>query len=223
MASNAVARRRAARAIRRKRVLASRRALEPVSLAEKVRRAATWPLHRCLLHDDIADGGIGTVFLTRQSPSGEIAMAAFLVDLFALGIKDVIFRHLEPSGFDDFIRNANEELPVRPIDPSFARKLVRDAAAYAASLGLRPYRGFAAVEPLFGDFRAEDCTEEFRFGCDGRPRYVIGPGESPAQITRRLGTLIDRLGPDGFDFMPPFPGEVLDLAVDSAETDPLHR
>ena len=122
MASTAAVRRRGAKAAHRKRVLAGRRALEPVSLAEKVRRAAHWPLHRCLLHDDIAEGGIATVFLTRLAPSGEIALAAFLVDLFALGIKDVTFRHIEPSEFDDFIRGANEALPVRPVDPSYGRR-----------------------------------------------------------------------------------------------------
>src|SRR5207253_3762446 len=47
-----IAHRRAAKAARRKQVLASRRAAEPVSLADKVRRATVWPLHRCLLHDD---------------------------------------------------------------------------------------------------------------------------------------------------------------------------
>src|SRR5207302_274678 len=87
--------------------------------------------------------------------------------------------------------------------PSYARKLLREAAAYAASLGLRPHRGFAAVVQLFGDARAEDCTEEFEFGCDGKPRYVVGPSESIVQVARRVGTLTERLGPDGFDFVIP--------------------
>ena len=202
MASN-IAHRRAAKTAHRKRVLASRRAAEPVSLADKVRRAAAWPLYRCLLHDDIVEGGIGTVFLARRSPDGEIVLAAFLVDLFSLGIKDVVFQHIEESEFESVIASAGEAAPLYPVDPCYARKLLREAAAYAASLGLRPYRGFAAVELLFGEVRAWDCTEEFQFGCDGKPRYVVGPGESIRQVARRVGTLVERLGAEGFDFVIP--------------------
>src|SRR5712691_1872763 len=107
MASNIV-QRRAAKAAHRRRVLASRRAAEPVSLADKVCRAAAWPLYRCLLHDDIVEGGIGTIFLARLSPRGEIALAAFLVDLFSLGIKDVVFQHIEESEFEACMASAGE-------------------------------------------------------------------------------------------------------------------
>src|SRR5712691_7142570 len=99
MAAN-IAHRRAAKAVRRKQVLAARRTAQPVSLADKIRRAAAWPLYRCLLHDDIVEGGIGTIFLARRSPDGELALAAFLVDLFSLGIKDVVFQHIEESEFE---------------------------------------------------------------------------------------------------------------------------
>jgi hypothetical protein len=202
MASN-IAHRRAARTAHRRKLLASRRSAEPESLADKVRAAAEWPLHACLIHGDIFEGGICTVFLSRQSTSGEIALAAFLVDVFALGIKDVFLQLLEPSEFDAFEETAREAAPLRPVEPCYARKLVREAAAYAASLGLRPRRGFGAIEQLFGNARAEDCSEEFTFGRDGKPFYVAGPTEKAGQIGRRLGHLTDRLGLDGFDFMIP--------------------
>ncbi|MGE5268377.1 MAG: hypothetical protein ACM3JG_01755 [Thiohalocapsa sp.] len=76
---------------------------------------------------------------------------------------------------------------------------MRDAAAYAASLGLRPRRGFVAIEGLFGDARTDDCTEVFEFGCEGRPLYVPGPTESAEQVLRRVDGLVEHLGPNGFD------------------------
>ncbi len=180
MAAN-IAQRRAAKAVRRKRVLAERQQATTVPFAEKVRRLAERPLYRCLLHGDASEAGIATVFLAREAETGEIAMAAFLVDTYALGIKDVVFSLLEPSQFDEFISLARAAAPVVPVDPAYARKLLRDARAYAASLGLRPHRNFAAVERLFGDVRAEDCTETFAFGLDGKPFYAVGPLETPAQ------------------------------------------
>ncbi len=58
-------------------------------------------------------------------------------------------------------------------------------------------------EQLFGDVRAEDCTVAFSFGRGGRPAYMVGPSESAAQVMRRLGRLVERLGPDGFAWMIP--------------------
>ena len=215
MASN-VAQRRAMKAARCKQILRARHSGEPVSLADKIRRLAARPLHGCLLQPEMFDSGIGTVLLARRAESGEIAMATFLVDLFSIGIKDVFFRLVEPSEFDFYVTTMSLAAPYRPVAPSYARKLLRDAAAYAASLGLRPHRGFAAIELLFGDARAEDCTEQFSFGRDGKPFYVAGPTESTAQIARRLGRLAERLGMDGFDFVVPLDDEIC-IASENAE------
>jgi hypothetical protein len=78
--------------------------------------------------------------------------------------------------------------------------LLRDAAAYARSLGLEPHADFAAVEPIFGDVAADACKVQFEFGFQGKPLYVPGPTESPTQIRRRLDLLRRRLGADGFVF-----------------------
>jgi hypothetical protein len=128
----------------------------------------------------------------------------------ALGVKDVIFDFMFPSEFDEQVSMLDAATPLVPVDPSYARKLLRDAAAYASSLGLRPHRWFAASEQLFGDVRAEDCAEEFSFGIDGRPVYIPGPVESAAQIERRLSRLTERLGSDGFDIVIPLADELVD-------------
>jgi hypothetical protein len=207
--------RRAAKAVRRKKILAERRAGIVVSLTEKVRRLAARPVYRCLVQSEMFKTGIGTVILARQAETGQIAMAAFLVDTFSVGVKDVVFRLLEVPEFETYLAMAHEAAPLLPVEPAYARKLLRDAAAYAASLGVRPHGRFATVERLFGDCRAEDCSETFSFGCDGRPVYAVGPSETVAQVRRRLGGMVERLGPDGFEFVLPFP-EGTDLSDDPA-------
>ena len=156
----------------------------------------------------LPETGISSVILARETESGQIAMAAFLVDAFALGIKDAMFDVVEHSDFKFQISLLNEGAPLVPVEPSRARKLLRDAAAYAASLGLRPHRGFVATEQLFGDVRAEDCSETFAFGHDGKPVYMVGPSETAAQIVRRLENMTERLGPGGFDLVIPAGDEV---------------
>ncbi len=57
------------------------------------------------------------------------------------------------------------------------------------------------MEPLFADVARDACDAQFQFGCEGKPRYIPGPFESPTQVRRRLDRLHRRLGAGGFDFV----------------------
>lgn len=198
--------RRAAKALRRKAAARKRRVASIESslpLIERVRRSAAGPIHHCMIHDELFEHGLGTLILTREAATGELAMGAFLVDVFCLGIKDVAFQYLDAWELELYIAATARAAPLVPVDPSYARKLLRDVASYAESIGFRPHRDFAAVETLFGDVRAEACDATFRFGLDGKPFYVVGPSESAAKIRNRLARLHNRLGDGGFDFMIP--------------------
>src|SRR3984893_15960799 len=93
MASNMAAKR-AAKANRRKAIVAEKRKAEMFadSLAERVRRAARVPIQYCLLTDGLFGLGIGTMILARGVTADALSVAIFLVDVHCLGIKDVMFR-----------------------------------------------------------------------------------------------------------------------------------
>ena len=202
--------RRHAKAVRRKNVLAERRRLEMTggggSLAKQVRRARNAPLHACLAQNEMFETGLGTVILARRTGAHSFAVASFLVDVYCLGVKDAFFRELEEEDLEALVEGAGMAAPLEAVDPSYARKLLRDAVAYARSLGLEPPADYASAEALFGDVAADACTVEFTFGYQGKPLYVPGPTESPTLVRRRLDRLSRKLGPDGFVF-----GEFEDL------------
>ena len=205
--SSRIARRRAAKAQRRKKVLAERRGAAHGSTrssrAERTRRAASAPLHACLLQDGLFERGNGTLILARRSGVGTIATSLFLLDVYCLGIKDAFFREADAAEFEAMIEACGAETPFADVDPSYARKLLRDLAAYARSIGLEPVAEFAASELLFGDIRADDCNVDFQFGFEGKPLYIPGPTDTPAQIRRRIKQLEQHLGEDGFVFASP--------------------
>ena len=58
----------------------------------------------------------------------------------------------------------------------------REAAAYAAGLGLPAAKDTPAIEAIFGDVDAGACSETFTFGRDGKPCFVGGPHDTPARI-----------------------------------------
>ncbi len=209
------AQRKHAKATQRKKILEQRRRLEPNGagggLAHQVRRAAAQPLHACHVQDSIFQTGVGMVFLSRKTGARDRALSGFLVDAYCLGVKDAMFRELDEDEMDQLLDELGTTAPLIPVDPPYARKLLRDAAAYAESLGLPPHPDYPTAELLFGDVAADACGVTFEFGHEGRPLYVPGPGESPTQIRRRIERLRLRLGDDGFDF------DLLEDAIDELD------
>jgi len=197
-----VALRRAAEAVRGKPTDADKReaGFLATSLPEQVRRGADAPIRHCLLQSSLFEGGMGALVLARGRSLGELTMAAFLLDVFCLGIKDVVFETVSADDFEAYVGVAAMAAPLLPVDPSYARRLLRDLAAWSRSIGLPPHPDFTAVEPIFGNVNADTCKAIFQFVSDGKPLYRPGPSESPMQIRRRLELLRKRLGDDGFDF-----------------------
>lgn len=211
--SGGIAHRRAAKAARRKKLLAERRkaAVAETQLppAERMQRLGAAPLHSCLIQEDTFERGISTVILTREAKGGGLVLASFLVDVHCLGVKDVLFRHSDPVEIEDIVAAMEEQAPFTAVDPSYARKLLRDCVAYARSLGIEPHPDYAATELLFGGASADACDASFVFGYEGKPLYVPGPSETPAKIWQRLEQLRRALGEDGFHFFATQDGEDL--------------
>jgi hypothetical protein len=165
MGSN-IAMKRAAKANRRKAIVAEKRRAEMLAgtLTEKVRRAASAPIRHCLVPDALFEAGLGTVMLGRGATADHLTLGVFLVDTFGLGIKDVMFRSISRTDFESYVAMTDADQRLMPVEPSYARKLLRDVAAWAESIGVAPHRDFAAVERLFGDVSADACDATFQFG-----------------------------------------------------------
>lgn len=202
MATN-MAVKRGKKAQRRKQQVAEKRKAEALemSLPNRVFRAAQVPIQHCLVHRDLFDLGIGTLVLARGTSPYQVAMGSFLIDVYCLGIKNVMFQSLGDEEFSFYLEQIGAASPLIPLEPGHARKLLRDLAAWSQELGFAPHRDFAVVERLFGDVDANAGVEAFRFGRDGKPAYIPGPGESPLQIRRNVEQLQRALGEDGFELL----------------------
>jgi hypothetical protein len=133
-------------------------------------------------------------------PSTGLTMATFLLDAYCLGVKDAWLREIETSELEEYVAAMETAAPLEDVEPAYARKLLREAVAYGRSLGLEPPRDYRAAELLFGDVSTDTCEVHFEFGCDGKPFYVPGPNETPAQVRQRLEQLRRSVGEGGFDF-----------------------
>ncbi|HXO70394.1 MAG TPA: hypothetical protein VN838_15635 [Bradyrhizobium sp.] len=199
MATN-IAVKRARKAQRRKQVVAEKRRTEALDagLPARVLRAAEAPIQHCLLSADLFELGIGTIILARGVTRHHLAVGIFLLDVFCLGIKDAMFKSLESEELAMYLEKAGS--PPVSQQPSDARKLLSDLAAWSQSIGFVPHRDFVAVERIFGDVSADESEAHFPFGRDGKPVYIPGPFESATVVRRRVEQLQKHLGEDGFEF-----------------------
>ncbi len=163
-----------------------------------------------LITDSIFDHGSGNAVLARATRSGEVAVSAFLVDVFCLGVKEAFFAvmrrpdygmRLKPMLLRAFKGEWQE------IAPQCLRKLVEGAVAYAEALSFPPPEEYHIAARLFGELDPSDCSEEFLFGRAGRPCYVQGPGDDEETVYRVLKKLQERCGEGGFDYYVVIDGE----------------
>jgi tetratricopeptide (TPR) repeat protein len=190
--------RRAKKAAERKAKQAERKS---ASIGVSFKLAARFPTGDCLVPADLFDEGIGTVVMTRLLPHGQVAVASFLVDVFCLGVKDVLYRVVSPAEYGHYREQIETQTPLEAVHPSCLRKLVEGAVRYAQDLGFSPHADYARAAQLFGDIDAAACPIRYTYGKDGQPFYISGPYDSAARSRKIIDTLARRLGPTGFHYI----------------------
>ncbi len=177
---------------------------------EQQRAFVHCPVLHCTISNGIAEQGLGWVIFSRESASRQVAVNAFLVDAYCLGVKNVIAQIVTRSEYDDYFgRRLRTEMPSRTATLAEARKLLADAVAYASNLGLPPHPDYAKTIPLFGDVNPADCDVQFTFGKDGKPFFFAGPNDSPEKCKRIVSALESTCGPGQFHFTMPISGDEL--------------
>ena len=167
------------------------------SLAVRLQAASVYPILHCCVSADLWEQGIGYVLMSRQAPNGQVAFAAFLVDVYCLGVKDVMIG-VDPMGQyrRDMYDRFSQCRPLIPWKPECARKFVEGAVKYALDLGLPPHADYRVAKLIFGEIQAET-MQEYTFGKDGKPFFIAGPYDSPARCQQVLRTLERCCGPGG--------------------------
>jgi hypothetical protein len=171
-----------------------------------LRAAGGWPLHECLMTKTWQEPGeIIQILVARRSPSGQIAVGVFLVDLGCLGVKSAFGRSLHTMQEYRELRDgmkANQDMI--KADINLAAKIIREAIAYAEELGFKPDPDYRDAMLVLGDPDPETCDVPIPLGKDGKPFFVAGPYDN---VDRIMSKLTRKLGPDGFHFLVPLSGD----------------
>jgi hypothetical protein len=142
--------------------------------------------------------GLVSVLVTREMRYGRVRLCGWLVDVYCLGVKDVVGpRVMDERRAADFHGSFFAAYQARPLEAplELAQHLVFGAVEYARGLGFEPARGFAATTDLLGSWAGPSAI---RFGRDGRPFFVQGPHDDADAV---LQTLERSVGPGKFHYL----------------------
>ena len=181
-----------------------------------LRAAGGWTLHECLLTKTWQEPGeIIQILVVRRSPTGQIAVGTFLVDLGCLGVKSAFGRPLHSMQEYRELRDgmkANQDM--NKADINLAAKIIREAIAYAEELGFKPDPDYRDAMLVLGDADPETCDVPIPLGKDGKPFFVAGPYDN---VDRIMSKLTRKLGPDGFTYIVPIGGDEEVFLLDEDE------
>ena len=164
-----------------------------------------YPIHECLVPNSLFETGIGYVIVSRKTMDGDIAVSAFVVDVYCLGVKNALFKVASESEYERTIKprltESSGEDQFENVHPSCARKLVEGAVLYAKELGFSPHRDYKEARGIFGSIDTEPCPVKYTYGKDGKPYYIRGPNESTVQAKKIVNQLDKRCGEGNFDYL----------------------
>ncbi len=182
------------------------------------------PFLHCCINGVAFTQGIGNLLVSRAI-GNRVVVVIFLVDLYCLGIKNITYKLCSRIELERIVRDQLfHREPALDLTPEEAKKLVVEAAAYAARYGFRPHEDYLKTLAIFAGVDASSCPREFTFGNDGKPFYISGPHDGAAFRNRVRETLERSAGAGNFNFVTvlderEFDDHLIDGAFDEIDDD----
>ncbi len=163
----------------------------------RLRHAEKWPIVHALVGAMLWEDGIGYLAIARQEAEGRTVFGVYLVDVYCLGVKNAFWSAGTPGDFKELIQRMEKNQTMIPISPACLVKILEGAVEYAQSFGFPPHPDYRHAAMLLKGIDPKACTHEFTFGREGKPFYIQGPNESPAQAS----AIMQRIQEAGGHFM----------------------
>jgi len=168
----------------------------------EVLKYASFPVHECFIPDGLFKAGLGVAIISRRAPDGSIAVSAFVVDMYCLGVKNALFKVSGEAEYENTVKPGlmrEGEAQYENVSLACAVKVIKGAVLYANELGFSPHRDYKDAKNIFGNIDANSCSVEYEYGRDGKPCYIRGPGESALQAKQIIDQLDKRCGEGNYD------------------------
>jgi hypothetical protein len=195
---------------KRKQVLSKKPLFNGVSLGRSYEKDnpldyVNYPIYECLVPDGLFEIGLGTIVVSRRAPGSTIALGAFVVDVFCLGVKDAFFSVMDSFKYEthlkQMIKQSHEGQSFKDTHPAEVYKLIEGAVAYAAELGFSAHEDYKEAKKIFGEINSDLSHQQFSYGRYGKPFYISGPKENDQKVREIITQLHAKCGAEGFNYL----------------------
>ena len=165
-------------------------------------KARTQPIGKCYIAPpDWQESGMAHIIVTRVRPSGNLVMAAFLVDTFCLGVKDAGYHENIPtSDFEEYLNNYKKGMGLKEISYDEAHNIIYGAMAFAEESGIKPAKEFDPAGYILEEDTDDIPLIEYDFGKNGKHFLIVN---SDRKEMPYYHILKKNLG-DDFEFVLPY-------------------
>jgi hypothetical protein len=160
-------------------------------------RARTLEIGTCYVTKDIDEAKMGHVIVTRRHTGGHISMAAYLVDMACLGVKDSFYRlRMDDWEFGEFLDDRRATF--RECSYEEAHNRVWGSVAWAEEAGIKPDKTFSLTQYMLEDDTDDIPLIEYEFGKDGKHFLTC---RSELEASRYLPLMRKNLGEGNYHYI----------------------
>lgn len=164
-------------------------------MKEKVRNL---PIEVCYMNPEIWEIGEGNVIIVRRHPNDKYTIGCFLIDVFCLGVKDVIYRvridEEEYKGLIEHLKSGG----LKAVSYDEAHNVVYGAASFAEEAGIMPHKDFHIGKNILEEDTDDVPLIEYTYGKEGKYFLVAN---SRLELSKYLPTLKKNLSEREFDYI----------------------
>ncbi|MDZ4757040.1 MAG: hypothetical protein SGJ10_02725 [Bacteroidota bacterium] len=142
----------------------------PLSPEKYIRtKARSLPIIACYINSDWKEAGMANIIVVRKHNNSNLTFGIYLVDLFALGTKDALYRfNVSEDVLKDVLNNS-----FIVVDYLLVHNIIYGANAFAEEYGFKVCKEFALVQYILEEDIEEIELMEIEFGRDGKPFLII--------------------------------------------------
>jgi hypothetical protein len=142
-------------------------------------RARTLPIGECWVNDNWQEAGMANIIVARKHVTGNLTLGIYLVDTFALGVKNTFFRfnirkedyNELVAGFKENFRDTNGSEYVRT-EYAEVHNIIYGANAFAEDNDFKPCEDFELTQYILEEDDDRIELIEYEFGKDGKPFLI---------------------------------------------------
>ena len=136
-------------------------------------KARTLPIYKCFITSGYQEFGMGNIMVIRKHTTGNITFGTYLVDLYALGVKDTTYSFSNPDNFlDTILSNGN----FIEIDYNLAHNIIFGSIEFASEHGFKPHKDFEKLTKYILEIDDDNIPLiDIELVKDGKPFLIVGP------------------------------------------------